>query len=446
MIPGIILTIINIILILYYNIKDINKYIIIIIINMVFVQLVMFKIDFYYAPTYYNFVFLLMIICAFLDFINKKISINNQNKLYVLLISYILLILFYILLLDVIRGVDPMGHLNMVKHYFWGILIFSIIVSKNNDINIKRFDKFILYLILLQAVIGWAQYLNTSVIDFFRVYNYSWRGNFNSVFDSTSWINNNIIIGTFMRMGNYGNIMGLLTIYLLAKKFIQKKDYFHNAIFITTVILSISSILFTGIRASFLTLSFGMMLIVFLFRRKYFWWLLLAMFIFYIMYFGFIIGLSETSIYNRADASNPLMRTLGGLFIFSDNFDVKRVTLVRSYYIFDMFLQKPLFGTGTYFKHAYSGISSPTDANLLFHVVEFGIVGFYLLLIPYIKFIRSVKYNKDLHKIAIVLISVMLVQTIVDNGLFYFVANILVWIIFASNYVASRKNNINIIE
>lgn len=95
-----------------------------------------------------------------------------------------------------------------------------------------------------------------------------------------------------------------------------------------------------------------------------------------------------------------------------------------------------IFGKGTYFVNFYSGIQSVTDAFLFFHVAEFGVIGLFLLLAPYARLYRALK-KSSMHtwKLFLVLLSILLVQTITDNGLWYLVANVVFFVIIAINSI-----------
>ena len=78
-----------------------------------------------------------------------------------------------------------------------------------------------------------------------------------------------------------------------------------------------------------------------------------------------------------------------------------------------------------------TGISSISDTQLLFILVEFGIFIFILCLMPYIISIREIKKTSppQLYRVFILFFSVILLQTLVDQGIFDTLTSFLFFII-----------------
>jgi hypothetical protein len=322
----------------------------------------------------------------------------------------------------------------MVLHYFWGLLLCGIlfVTGKHRLIQEAKFDNFLLLITLFYSILGLLQYYNYNISSFFLVLEYDWGGErqrtIQEVFEHT-----NTVTGTMFRMANFGNLMALIINYLVAKKLkgrlVKKSLLFYSAIILGCIVITL-----TGIRTSLAALIFGLLLNAFLFRRKE--TLKVAMFMAPILIYllPLLVSLGTVSIGEGVQTENPLLRVAGLFYLFSGDADLSNVTLIRSINIFEVVRQNPIFGVGTFFRTGYPGVDSPTDAFLLFHITELGILGFALLLYPYywiLKYFKKID-NKSF-KVFLVLISILTLQTITDNGLFYLVANMLFWIMISVN-------------
>lgn len=447
MILVLILTAINFGLIIYFYLRDVNKFILLILFDLIFLKFILMKMNFYYAPTFYNTVNAALLICLFWGIVYKRSSDTNVLEHTLLFLFYLSFVFLYVVVLDLFRNVNPRGHLDLIKHHFWGILLFILILSKKKKLNIQFLDNVILYIVLIQSIIGLGQYFSTAFAGFFRISHYAWRGDLTTVLSGDTWLINNIVIGTLLRMANFGNLMVFLLAYLLMKILSKKEGYLNRTLFWIAFSLGSFAILLTGIRTSFISLVFAFSLSLFLFKRKYFWLVAPMGLLLFVFYFDIFVALGEESIRQRVQAENPLMRLAGFFYLFSSRFNVNRITLKRSVALFDEFLSKPFFGVGTYFRYAYYGISSITDAYLLFHAVEFGLVGLLILLSPYLFFVyRSKMLSGQLYKFFVVLLATLLLQTVTDNGLFWLVTNMTFWLLFAGNFGDYKNREERFIE
>lgn len=398
-------------------------------------KFIMFKLNFGLAPTTYNFLFLVMLSYFTIILISKR----KFRKLSFAWISSLFIITIYIIILDIWRGVEFWPHLLMIRHYYWGFLIYFVLLTSFKKVDIHSFDRHLFMFVFAQVALGIAQYFFTSVSDFSRVAEYNWRGEELKVLDSITWLDNNIVIGTLFNMANYGNLLGILYNYFLFK-FLNGTFKVNNNVFFVFSVFLVVSIALTGIRTSIGTLFFGILLNFFFYDKRKFMLIFLFLLILGSSTLGFLSKLGQMTLEAHVGGENPILRLAGIFALFSSDFNADISTLSRSYAMLQVINENVFFGKGMYFTNPYSGIQSVTDAFLLFHIAEFGIVGLILLLAPYLRLLLALKKSSsNTGKLFVILISILLLQTITDNGLWYLVANVVFFVIMAVNTLNEQR-------
>lgn len=440
MIVGSIFILVNLLFLSYYFLfNKLSSFVFLILLNFSVGRLFLIKIGFEYGPAYD----ILLILIINVVFLITSLKARTNNRMMWMFIVYTALFLSYMLINSVFQNPE-VNQFKLVKHYFWGEVFFLFIINSYNRIDEKVFDNFVLKFIFFYGVLGVLQFFVDPISLLFRVYSYSWNGVETVVLPVNVYVGQNVVIGTFFRMANFGNLMGLLTVYIYSKKSINPQLF--NSIFSTLgILIALIAIALTGIRTSFLSTLLGLIAISFFHNKKVFYYSILSvpLLIFYnismLMQMG-VMGVSRSGSFD-----NPIQRILGVFYLFSSEDSYKKMTVTRSMNIMDEFLRNPLFGTGKYTSLFNMGISSTTDASFLIMLIQHGIIGVGILFIPYFLLLSSLKrVNSTIYILFLVLFGMLLIQTITDKGLYEFIVNIFFWVMAAVNIIVYQtKKKVN---
>lgn len=303
------------------------------------------------------------------------------------------------------------------KFYFIGPVIFATIFYHRWIAHSLSLNRFLLILTFSWVLIGYAQFFFSSIRDFF-IMDLTAFGWSEGIIDNSKKIN-----GTLLSPANFGNIAALMFVFSF-NNILTKRT---NAGWVSYVIVFLlaGAIVLTGVRTSVFSMIFGFIALVVLERNgKYLTLSALMGLLFFYLYS--IISDYGNSYSDSEGFDNPLGRIAQAIALFNNDESLDVSTLKLTNWAFDEFFLNPIFGTrdGMDWLKEYS----ITDAYLLYHLVQFGLVGVILILSPYIILLylcfnrRSRNFN-----VLFVMFLVMLIQTFTDMGLFYNVSLTLYW-------------------
>ncbi len=421
--------------------KDLNKFVYLFLISFFFFRFVFYKYAIEVAPYFGSFLNVILIILLWNILQNKPDE--KFYKIFYTYLSIVLLTFFYIGVLLLLRENSKIESLYFIRNYFFNIVLFLLFITNDKIVSNKRnyFLKFLSILLLTQIILGVSQYYFAQVANYFKIDDYLWKGDI----INTLGVNakeQNVVIGTLERMGILGNTIAVMITFLSGYYLATKKINF-NILFL--IILSLILVGLTSIRTSFFTIILGLLLNLWFYKKKYFIAFFSISIIILVTYFTQIQYLGVIGIENSSNFENPIYRLFGIFYLLSDptNITLGTITVARSLQLLPAFFDNPLFGVGLYFSKGYIGIDSISDAFLLFHIVEYGLIGFIILLLPYFYTLFLIKKKSiEAFKIMFSVFIVLVFQTITDNGIFMPLTNGLFFIFggFVISIFSSKKD------
>lgn len=236
-----------------------------------------------------------------------------------------------------------------------------------------------------------------------------------------------LLVGTLGKVTRLANFLSLFITFWVGWAMAQKARI--NISEFVVLFLSFGIILFTGVRSPLVSAFVGVVLCFLLIHKSR-----KKTSLFVAGCIGLAVVAVPTLMLWGRDAvdsyqgyGDTIQRSLSifGVLGNLDNLDTDNAfTLGRSLYLLQFVSYKTfLFGTGIYTKNPFgygSGISSITDCQAVFIVVEYGIFVFLLCLMPYKIALSLVKRRCSIHFYWMVLILFfnVFLQTIVDQGMF----------------------------
>lgn len=384
-------------------------------------------------------VFLLVIVLIFsiagLASISKQITRKFIQSIFVLLVCT----LAYLIITASLKDISPINYISFVKYYYVGIPLLVYISINSTNINYNKVLKSIFIIFLIQATLGVLQYfLPLSYTEFFRIGSYEWNGETTYVTSISMW-GGRQINGTLLHVGTYSNFMALLLVYFGGMYFFKTKVLFKsNLRFSLTLVFGLASLMIAGNRTSVISFIIGILIILFYYSKRLFTLAVAIAIPLFFLASVFYNSYVRSSTTPDIGYESPLERlsALGNIVVnFSDLSTSESLTLGRSFPLVDYFNENPLFGSGEFFKRGYNNelfagttIASWSDASLMFHIVEFGLIGFLLIIMPYLMLLRYIKKSctRNGFAIAISIFITILIQTITDLGIFNILQIILV--------------------
>lgn len=353
-------------------------------------------------------------VLLFIYYSFKEPSFLKKRIVWIYL-GFILITLLYLILLAIFQGYAPFQHVYFVRNYFWNFLLFMIFVSipQKKRLNLPFFIQVIFALTVIMALLCLLQYLVPGISEFFKIYESIRFGEIRSLLGETI-SKQKIVSGTFNSPQVVASFMLLNVIFLLVLKTSKIVDVSRHIYII--VGFGIFTMLLAGVRSPIMGLFVGFVLIA----SSKSWLLSLG-----IAFTAFLIGpllvqffkdaIIAATTFGYYTFEAPLERLFGVLAIF-DNTAIYRTTFSRTLNLLEYVWSNPLFGAGTGI--VYSNYSR-TDAFMILHIIEFGIVGFLLLLLPYIYtlWMLKTKCHSMVFWISLVVFGTALSQSVVNEGL-----------------------------
>ena len=224
-------------------------------------------------------------------------------------------------------------------------------------------------------------------------------------------------------MANFGVVVSSLLVYFFNQLVFDR--VMGNKIFISIIVfLAITAVMLTGIRSAAIALIFGLLMTVWFKDKKIFFMTILASVAAFFIYSEVLSKLAFLAAERAVTIESPLQRLAGLFLFFTDNPSPRGLlTFQRTMDLLMNVQSVPWFGIGE--RLVFGEYDSYTDAFLVILILDFGIIGFALLLTPYIYILWLVKKYCPYHKVVLcqTLFLMLILQTIVDEGLFYNVNN-----------------------
>jgi hypothetical protein len=361
-------------------------------------------------------------------------------------IGSILILFSYLYLLSIFWGYEVWDYLNFVRNYFFNILLLIIFFSTRDKraVNTNLLLKIIIILTLIEVFLGLAQYLNRSIADYFKITSYY---RFGEVVERLDFVfrNQKLVTGTLLSMGNYSYFVVDTVLLLFALKYFKIFNFSKNIYYL--LFLSLIVVVFAGIKAPLFAFIVGVFLILWYKEKKYAIIIGIAFYFLFFFYLSVVQPLLQYSISAKGGASlieNPLDRIIG-LFAISDSYYLQQTTFGRTMFLAEDSFNNLLIGSGVgviFTEYSF------TDAYLMVIVLEFGVIGLLLLLFPYIYTLWLLKKKTPLqiYKIGKLLFVTILIQTIVDQGLWAWFTNIQFILFIMILFRLGKKNETNIIS
>lgn len=340
------------------------------------------------------------------------------------------LILIIITLLLVIGVESVINDYNIIKgflyfrNYFWGFLLYIILATLPN--KKLYFENILLAYIILQVGLSFLQYfLDPSFGRAFMISEFIKNGRVQTMtaeeFIMTS---EHLVVGSLEKITRLGNFLALFLTYKIGRIIIERKT--SNLPYILFFILIFIVIIFTGVRASLLTSIAGTILCIIIIRNRWdkAFYKTLFISIILIAILPTLINYGTQLAREGVGYEQASLRGLTAFSLLGDNEGSPLYTLGRSEYLLKFLNFKTFFiGTGIYTNNPLgygSGISSISDVQLVFIIVEFGIIPLLLCLAIYMYPIYQFKRYEDNNtlKLFSIIFLIIIMQTVVDQGLF----------------------------
>lgn len=375
-----------------------------------------------------------------------------KNKAFRQNISFlaILIILFLITLAicSAINNYDILKGILYFKHYFWAFLLYDILVSlRYKNLKIR---KAVELLMIVQIVVAIIQYIGG---DSFSKSLYFWEmvkdGNQVALSsESLKTVKGVLISGTLGKVTVLGNTLAICLTYWFGSK-LSEGEHFGLWDFLLMA-LTIAVIISTGTRASFLTSMIGLILcFIFITNRDHRFNKIISKIIIIgilsLIFLPTFIFIGHEAIRSSANYGEGFYRSMSLFGIFDDllvnNGSSQIYTLQRSVNILAFFnLESILWGRGIYMNNVQgygSGIASISDVQLMFVLVEFGLIILFLCMTTHFFCLRDLRLigNKSTYITCLIVFLVLLCQTIVDDGIFNMPLSFLTFIIYANEGV-----------
>lgn len=298
-------------------------------------------------------------------------------------------------------------------------MFIPILIYKREPLELNSFKKVFIFLLIIQLVLAFLQYSGflSSIfqknLDDLRVF----RGTFS---------NNNLL-------GNVLSLSGLIVFMELISG--RNLNISRNLNLIILVVLVIS-LIFTGVRTSLLSFLLGVLIVVILNYKK------IKLIKSLIFMFLAIIMIPVLSIFVNTSANSSSERIVSGLTNLLDSKTISEsgTTLSFSARLINDFKSSDFFfGQGKLNKEGYFVVDSGktlksisvenkniTDATLILILVEFGIIGLLIFLLP----LFGVKKIINDKKVYLPFLLLLISQTLTDWGIFFFATTVLALLYF----------------
>lgn len=388
-----------------------------------------------YAPFYY-----ISWITVFPFFIDKVIPLTDELDVYPLwgMANYFLffiflcsivrkrvaaqrsifmvlgLLLLYFFFLSLYHSVGFGNYFVYYRNSFASIFLYLYLLSENK-ITRKDLKTFFFFYIALQLLISTSQLMGGN--------NYTFN------MERGKMVGIDFFNGTFLRNSGFANTIALFgLIYAIEAYSFSRKSRQNLLCYYGVIILLFLVILLSGIRVSLLEYILFISLVLFFYNKNK---ILLGVGVLVaILYVYGLIQSVNVMGYGTADATTGVERQLFGIMSLltgtgGDTLDDSTLGL-SLFLINNFFIHSPIFGSGEYYhSRGYAGIIAPdtnnsSDVALALYVTEFGLIALFLLLMLFYVMLSNLskRYGPAVLSKALFIFFFLLLQTVVDGGLF----------------------------
>lgn len=371
----------------------------------------------------------IMLLLTFLVTIVKKNAINKKE---LILVIYIPVFLILVALFSLHTSQSPVPNVYFFRNLFFNLMLFPLLV------DLKKTDAqwvmtVVGVIILIQILLSFLQYQIPSISKAFTIETVETNGiakrRLGYGLDGA-----NLVTGTLLSMANLASILTIFILFLTLT--IKKNKFLFNGLFI---IIGLIAIIFTGVRSPLgaLILVLGLFLVA---KRPLIALIFgLALFALYGLFSEEIMILSELASNRTFGFENPFLRMAGLLSVFQQSDSTGLLTFGRTVNLYLEYDIATWIGNAT--DLLIGGYDSPTDAFLILLIIDYGWIVLLMLLLPYFVIIKNVNNNcpREIFVFAVLCFIMLLTQTIVDEGLWYNVANFL-FVLILGLQIAIHKN------
>lgn len=333
---------------------------------------------------------------------------------------WLLVYMAYLFFLHAIHGNDFVRDL---KDHFWCLFVFIFIVEvfdnlKRNKVDLAYFVKVFQLVLLFEIVLCWLQYFFHDFGNFFRITEYTWKGEEMSMTGtSDDVLDNNLCYGTLMRASTMASFLAIsLGSLFLAKQKngLTTRDFFFLG-------LGVLTLLITGIRAPFLVLLVMLFFVLLRGKRTSLKVLYIVGGIALVVFVLPILSqIGSQGSLNSLD--NTVLRSLNVFTQLETGSFAEESTFTWPLSMLPYIVEHPLIGNGLHYGPGYfMAINfhvledlSLSDAGIFFYWAEYGLIG--LLVFFYFYYyivIISPRYGFEKSDIRFLII-MLLLQSIVD--------------------------------
>ena len=400
--------------------KDKTKYIIYTLLAYYIIRLVSFKIGVSVAPIMMHTPSLALFFIFFTD--------GKYTKYYKACFIWIGVYTFYLLFLTAYNDIDFFRVLS--KNYFpIAYMLYAIVIYENirrNKINLSTCTSFFKIFLIIQIVLCWMQYFFYEFGSFFKIISFEWKGETLSITGNLDdQIDNNLMIGTFIGTSTLAGYLCTASLFYLIAKM-------QTQITLTDKLLlgcSILTLVFAGIKAPLATYIIMLFIAYIVFNKISMKKIIVALGIAIaaILIFPILSDIGD-NFDSKNTFSNSPSRSLNLFTKLSQGTVESETTLSFPISMIPYIAKAPIFGLGLENKGGYYlylsgkklGEYSTSDAGLMFIWAEYGLVGLFILLFPFIYSYRLYKRGGMPKKIMLLCLLTLLLQSFVDQGFLHF--------------------------
>jgi hypothetical protein len=349
---------------------------------------------------------IITLIFVYTFFLKKKSLILNKDRINVIL--YITFSFVFIWICSVFHDVSFLTSIQFYRQLIIPLSLFLIFSTIRENITLEQFRKYFVLVIIIEFLLSLLQYQNLAP-EFLTQKDLNIERLFHGTFS-----NNNFI-------GNFFALFALVLYFeLIEKSFLElSKLKFYSLLSMTLL-----GVILSGVRTSFLALIAGIILANLMIPGKRKLVLIASL-------GGLIFINSLSNLKTFFSVDNSFTRIIEGVEILTTETDLKnsKSTISLSLRLFDAFNDGNFWiGQGKLFKGGYFVVDSgsttkeisienknETDATLMVILVEFGVIGLSIFLLPAI-WIFNITKNK---RKSFVFLVTLLLMTITDLGIYY---------------------------
>lgn len=358
-----------------------------------------------------DFIGMLSGLLMFFLFAHTIVNIKSRNlstKLKFRIILYIFFSITYLYTFSIIHVVNINDIFSFYRQMTIPFSLFVIFLSIDSSNKLPKLNFILIPFILIEFLLGCIQFFDIAP----------------PYLTKENHVIENIFCGTFMNNNFLGNIFSIIFLILFIEYKKKRYLFLSKKIFILITTLSLIGVFMSGVRTSFIVLIIGVFLIhIFMSTKKKLITILLSFSIFIIPF----LPLKKLTSY-----SSSIERIYSGI---EDAINIKDLnesnsTLTLSLRLYNLLNQETiLFGQGKLFKGGYGVVDSgeatmeislenhnQTDATLMIILIEFGIIGLIIFLIPTFLLFKFKGVEKTIISI---LFFLLILLTITDLGVFY---------------------------